>query len=471
MTTGHDGAVGEQGGLFGHPPSGVPADASTRGTPLAARMRPRSLDELVGQEHLVGPGTPLRRAIESDGLTHSIILWGPPGSGKTSLAAIIARSTRAHFETLSAVLAGVADIRRVVAEARRRRAAGRRTILFVDEIHRFNRAQQDALLPHVEDGTVVLVGATTENPFFEVVGPLLSRARVLQLRPLEPHHVRQILERALSDPERGLGRMPVQITSEALDYLAAAAEGDARNALNALEMAVGAAMQERCGREGGEAGPAVVDLQRARHAMQRRSPRYDRTGDEHYDTISAFIKSVRGSDPDAALFWLARMMRAGEDPRFVMRRLLILAAEDVGLADPQAVVVTAACARALEWVGLPEAQYHLALATLYLALAPKSNSTGAYFEALADLERLGQQEVPDHLKDAHRDAARMGHGRDYLYPHDFPGHWVAQAYLPEALRGRRYYRPSDQGDEPRLYRQLLERRGESGQGRDPAHEA
>ena len=462
--------MGEQGGLFGQPGPGAPVDASSRGMPLAARMRPRSLDELVGQEHLVGPGTPLRRAIESDALTHSIILWGPPGTGKTSLASIIARSTRAHFETLSAVLAGVADIRRVVAEARRRRAAGRRTILFIDEIHRFNRAQQDALLPHVEDGTVVLVGATTENPFFEVVGPLLSRARVFQLRALEPRHVRQILERALSDSERGLGGLPVQVTPEALDYLAAAAEGDARTALNALEMAVDAAMQERASGEGGGTGPAVVDLERARHAMQRRSPRYDRTGDEHYDTISAFIKSVRGSDPDAALFWLARMMRAGEDPRFVMRRLLILAAEDVGLADPQAVVVTAACAQALEWVGLPEAQYHLALATLYLALAPKSNSTGAYFEALADLERLGQQEVPDHLKDAHRDAGRMGHGRGYLYPHDFPGHWVAQAYLPEALRGRRYYHPSDQGEEPRLYRQLLERRGEAGEEPAPGRE-
>ncbi|HEY8498315.1 MAG TPA: replication-associated recombination protein A [Limnochordales bacterium] len=469
MREGHSGAGGEQGGLFGGPGAGAPSAARAPRPPLAARMRPRTLDELVGQEHLVGPGTPLRRAIEADRLHQSIILWGPPGSGKTSLAAIIAHHTRARFETLSAVLAGVADIRRVVAEARRRRAAGQRTILFIDEIHRFNRAQQDALLPHVEDGTVVLVGATTENPFFEVVGPLLSRARVFQLRPLEPGHVRQILERALTDRERGLGSLPVRVTEEALDYLARAAEGDARSALNALEMAVEAALQERAG--GPAPGPAaVVDLERARQAMQRRSPRYDRAGDEHYDTISAFIKSVRGSDPDAALFWLAKMVRAGEDPRFIMRRLLILAAEDVGLADPQAVVVTAACARALEWVGMPEAQYHLALATLYLALAPKSNSAGAYFQALEDLERLGQQEVPDHLKDASRDAARMGHGRGYLYPHDFPRHWVAQAYLPPALQGRRYYRPSDQGEEPRLYRQLQERRGEAAERGGPPSE-
>lgn len=427
--------------------------------PLAARMRPQSLDELVGQEHIVGPGTPLRRAIEADRLGQSIILWGPPGSGKTSLASIIARKTRARFETLSAVLAGVADIRRVVAEARRRRSAGGRTILFIDEIHRFNRAQQDALLPHVEDGTVTLIGATTENPFFEVVGPLLSRARVFQLKPLTPQHIRQILERALADPQRGLGRVPVRVVPEALDYLASAAEGDARSALNALEMAVQSVLEAEASREGPQAGDVlVVDLETARQAMQRRSPRYDRAGDEHYDTISAFIKSVRGSDPDAALFWLAKMVRAGEDPRFIMRRLLILAAEDVGLADPQAIVVTSACAHALEWVGLPEAQYHLALATLYLALAPKSNSTGAYFEALADLERYGQHEVPDHLKDANRDAARVGHGKSYLYPHDFPGHWVEQPYLPEALRGRRYYQPSDQGAEPRLYRQLLERR-------------
>ncbi|MBE3598173.1 MAG: replication-associated recombination protein A [Limnochordaceae bacterium] len=425
-------------------------------------MRPRSLDELVGQDAVVGPGTPLRRAIEADRLFQSIILWGPPGSGKTSLAAIIAERTQAHFETLSAVLAGVADIRRVVAEARRRRASGGRTILFVDEIHRFNRAQQDALLPHVEDGTVTLIGATTENPFFEVVGPLVSRARVFQLRPLEPRHVRQILERALADRERGLGSLSLRAAPEALEYLARAAEGDARSALNALELAAEAALAARV---------AVIDLESARQAMQRRSPRYDRSGDEHYDTISAFIKSVRGSDVDAALFWLAKMVRSGEDPRFIMRRLLILAAEDVGLADPQAIVVTSACAHALEWVGLPEAQYHLALATIYLALAPKSNSAGAYFSALEELERSGQHEVPDHLKDASRDSGALGHGKGYLYPHDFPGHWVQQAYLPAALQGRRFYRPSDQGAEAELHRRWVARRGGAGEERPVPSEA
>ncbi|MEW6046910.1 MAG: replication-associated recombination protein A [Bacillota bacterium] len=451
MTKDHQG----QPDLFG----GAAPDPEARRQPLAARMRPRTLDELVGQESIIGPGTPLRRAIEADRLHHSIILWGPPGSGKTSLAQVIAESTRAHFETLSAVLAGVADIRRVVAEARRRRAAGRRTILFIDEIHRFNRAQQDALLPHVEDGTITLIGATTENPFFEVVGPLLSRARVFRLNPLEPAHIRQILERALKDRERGLGRLTVRLSPEALEYLALSAEGDARSALNALELAVDSAAAAGVAEQA-----VVVDLEAARQAMQRRSPRYDRTGDEHYDTISAFIKSVRGSDPDAALFWLAKMVRAGEDPRFIMRRLLILAAEDVGLADPQAIVVTAACARALEWVGLPEAQYHLALATLYLALAPKSNSTGAYFSALADLEEHGQFSVPDHLKDANRDAEAAGHGQGYLYPHDFPQHWVQQLYLPEALKGRRYYHPGDQGAEPHLFEGLLKRQKPSKAG-------
>lgn len=403
-------------------------------------MRPRTLQELVGQEEAVGPGSPLRRAIEGDCLYQSIIFWGPPGSGKTSLAAIIAASTRAHFETLSAVLAGVADIRRVVGEARRRKATGQRTILFIDEIHRFNRAQQDALLPHVEDGTVTLIGATTENPYFELVGPLLSRSRVVVLSPLRPHHIQTLLERALHDGERGLGGAGLQVEPGVLEYLARSAEGDARCALNALEMAAQVA------------GPrGHITLALAEATMRRRSPRYGKDNDAHYDSISAFIKSVRGSDPDAALFWLARMVRAGEDPRFIMRRLLILAAEDVGLADPRGIVVASACARALEWVGLPEAQYHLALATLYLALAPKSNSTSAYFRALEDIERHGQAEVPLHLRDAHRDGDALGHQAGYLYPHDFPGHWVEQAYLPEAFSGRRYYVPSGEGEEPALF--------------------
>ena len=416
--------------------------------PLAARMRPRTLDELVGQEHIVGPGRLLRRAIETDRLFSSIILWGPPGTGKTSLAMIIAHRTQAHFETLSAVLAGVADIRRVVQEAQERMGMyGQRTILLVDEIHRFNKAQQDALLPHVEDGTIILIGATTENPYFEVIGPLLSRSRVFQLRPLTPEETLTVLRRALEDPVRGYGRRPVRVDEDALQHLAEVAGGDARAALNALELAVESTPP-------GEDRVIHVTLEVAQDSIQRRAVRYDKGGDEHYDTISAFIKSVRGSDPDAALYWLAKMIYAGEDPRFIMRRLLILAAEDIGLADPLGIVVAAACAQALEWCGLPEAQYHLAECTLYLATAPKSNSCGAYFRALAAVEEEGKTEVPDHLKDAHRDAGALGHGKGYQYPHDFPGHWVAQQYLPDALRGRRFYTPGTEGYEREIAERL-----------------
>ncbi|HHY94879.1 MAG TPA: replication-associated recombination protein A, partial [Firmicutes bacterium] len=312
-------------------------EAAEREAPLAARMRPRSLDEMVGQQHILGPGTLLRRAIEADRLFSSIILWGPPGTGKTTLAAIIARTTRSHFETLSAVLAGVADVRRVVGEARERRALyGQRTILLVDEVHRWNKAQQDALLPHVEDGTVVLIGATTENPYFEVVPPLLSRSRVFQFKPLAEADILELLRRALHDTERGYGGRQVQISEEALTHLARVADGDARAALNALELAVESTAP------GGD-GMIHLDLGAAQESIQRRALRYYRGGDEHYDTISAFIKSVRGSDPQAALYWLAKMVQAGEDPRFIMRRLLILAAEDIGLADPMGVVVAAAC--------------------------------------------------------------------------------------------------------------------------------
>ncbi len=416
--------------------------------PLAARMRPRTLEEFVGQEHILGPGKLLRRAIETDRLFSSIILWGPPGTGKTTLAMIIANTTKSHFETLSAVLAGVADIRRVVTEARERRGMhGQRTILLVDEIHRFNKAQQDALLPHVEDGTIILIGATTENPYFEVVGPLLSRSRVFQLRPLTEVQTETLLRRALADGERGYGRRRILATDEALAHLAHVAGGDARAALNALELAVESTPPD-------PDGVVRLTLEVAQESIQRRAVRYDRAGDEHYDTISAFIKSVRGSDPDAALYWLAKMLYAGEDPEFIMRRLLILAGEDIGLADPHGVVVAAACAQALQYVGLPEAQYHLALATLYLATAPKSNSAGALFRALAVVEQEGQVEVPDHLKDASRDGAALGHGRGYLYPHDFPGHWVAQEYLPWALRGKRFYEPSDQGYEREIAERL-----------------
>jgi len=428
--------------------------------PLAARMRPRKLDEFVGQEEIVGPGKLLRRAIETDRLFSSIVLWGPPGTGKTSLAMIIAHTTQSHFETLSAVMAGVADIRRIVAEAKERRNLyGQRTILLVDEIHRFNKAQQDALLPHVENGTVILIGSTTENPYFEVTGPLLSRSRVFQLRPLTEAQTLIILRWALQDSERGYGQRQIDISDEAIEHLAHVAGGDARTALNALELAVESTPPD-------PDGIVHIDLAIAQDSIQRRAVRYDRAGDEHYDTISAFIKSVRGSDPDAALYWLAKMIYAGEDPRFIMRRLLILASEDIGLADPQAIAVTSACARALEWVGLPEAQYHLAEATVYLATAPKSNSMGAYFKALAEVEAEGQTEVPDHLKDASRDGKALGHGAGYQYPHAYPGHHVPQQYLPDELMGRRYYEPGEQGYEKLIKERLANWRGEDSRKRE-----
>ncbi len=366
-----------------------------REAPLAARMRPRTLDEFVGQEHIVGQGRLLRRAIETDRLFSSLIFWGPPGTGKTTLAMIVANTTARHFETISAVLAGVADLRRIIKEARERRGMyGRRTILLVDEIHRWNRAQQDALLPHVEDGTVMLIGATTENPYFEVIAPLVSRSRVFQFKPLADDEVVAILRRALADTEnrRGYGSRNAQLDDEALAHLVRVAGGDARAALNALELAVESTPL-------GDDGVIHVTLTVAEDSIQHRALRYDKAGDAHYDTVSAFIKSVRGSDPDAALYWLAKMVAAGEDPRFILRRLYILAAEDIGLADPDGVVVVNACAQAFEWVGMPEGQYHLALATLYLATAPKSNSAGAYWGALAEIEEHGAGPVPVYLRD------------------------------------------------------------------------
>jgi putative ATPase len=408
--------------------------------PLADRMRPRTLDEFVGQAHIVGPGRLLRRAIEADQLS-SVIFYGPPGTGKTTLARIIANTTRAHFIALNAVLAGVKDIRAAVAEADdRRRAFGQRTILFVDEVHRFNKAQQDALLPWVENGIVILVGATTENPYFEVNKALVSRSRVFQLRPLTTDDLRSVAAMALADPERGYGNLDVLLAPQALDHLIDVANGDARGVLNALELAVETTPPDAAGR-------LVVDMAVAEESIQRRAVLYDKEGDVHYDTISAFIKSLRGSDPDAALYWLARMIYAGEDPRFLFRRMLILAAEDVGLADPAALGVVTACAQAFEYVGLPEGQFHLTEAALYLATAPKSNSTLAYFDALAVVERERVDDVPAHLKDANRDKEGFGHGVGYQYPHAYRDHWVAQQYLPAALQGRQFYEPSDQGYE------------------------
>ena len=404
-------------------------------------MRPNTLEAFTGQEEIVGPGRMLRRAIEADRLFSSIILWGPPGTGKTTLAMVIAQRTRSHFVSISAVMAGVKDIRKLVADAKERMGMyGRRTICLVDEIHRFNKTQQDALLPHVENGTIILIGATTENPYFEVIAPLLSRSRVFQFKPLSEQQLKSVLTRALEDTESGFGERNTRIDEDALAHLAHISGGDARNALNALELAVESTPPN-------EDGIIHITLEAAQESIQRRAILYDKDGDAHYDTISAFIKSLRGSDPDATLYWMAKMIYAGEDPRFIVRRMIIFASEDIGMADPQALDVATAAAKALEWVGLPEAQYNLAHAAIYLATAPKSNSAGAYWKALAEVKREGIIEVPDHLKDANRDAKALGHGKDYKYPHEYPGHWVHQQYLPDRLRGKRFYEPTEQGQE------------------------
>jgi putative ATPase len=416
--------------------------------PLAARMRPRSLDEFVGQEDIVGAGRLLRRAIEADRLFSSIILWGPPGSGKTTLAQIIANQTQSDFVTLSAVMAGKDELRQVIEKAReQRKYYQKKTILFVDEVHRWNKAQQDALLPHVENGTVTLIGATTENPYFEVIGALVSRSRVFQLRPLTDGDVGLILERALKDRERGYGERLIQLDDDALEHLIHVAGGDARNALNALELAVESTLPDKN-------GLIHISLTVAQESIQRRAVLYDKDGDAHYDTISAFIKSVRGSDPDAALYWLAKMLYAGEDPRFILRRLLILAGEDVGLADPMGLVVANAAAQAFEYVGLPEGVYPIVEATLYLATAPKSNSAGSYFKAFQLIESHGVGAVPTHLQDASRDAKALGHGEGYQYPHEAPDHFLPQQYLPSALLGTYFYRGSEQGYEAQVVERL-----------------
>ena len=423
------------------------SDQLKKEAPLAARMRPRTLEELVGQEHIVGPGKLLRRAIEADRLG-SIILWGPPGTGKTSLASVIANTTESAFEGMSAVTAGVKELRQLIAAAKNRRVMrGLRTILLVDEIHHFTKTQQDALLPHVEEGLITLIGVTTENPYFEVIGALVSRSRIFRLEPLSEEEVTLIVERALSDRERGLGDRDIEVDDEAMSHMVRVAGGDARIALNALELAVETT-------EPDDEEVIRITLEVAEDSIQQRALLYDKDGDAHYDTVSAFIKSLRGSDPDAALYWLAKMVYAGESPEFIARRMIIFASEDIGNADPQALVVATSAAQALEWVGLPEAQYNLAQAAIYLATAPKSNSTGAYFKALADVEEEGVVEVPDHLKDSSRDGEALGHGDGYKYPHQYPGHIVRQQYLPDRLQGRRYYEPSDQGYEKEIQRRL-----------------
>ncbi|MBQ7567604.1 replication-associated recombination protein A [bacterium] len=430
--------------------------------PLAARMRPRTLDEYVGQRHLVGPGRVLRHLLECDRLP-SMIFWGPPGTGKTSLARLMATLTKGHFIALSAVTAGVAEVRKVVAEARGRWDLSRvRTVLFLDEIHRFSKSQQDVILPHVEDGTITLVGATTENPSFQVVGPLLSRCRVFTLYSLKPEEVVVLLRRALQDEERGLGRLKITVSDEVLQALASACGGDARASLNGLEEACNSLQPD-------ENGCLVLTHEHVAETLGKNIAHHYRAGEGHYDIISAMIKSIRGSDPDAGLYWLARLLEGGEDPLFIARRLVILASEDVGLADSNGLTVAMAAQQAVHFIGMPEGYYPLAHAVLYLSLAPKSNSVGmSYGRALEAVRSDPGAAVPLHLRNAPTKLMeRLGYGKGYKYAHDFPEHYAKQDYLPESLRGQRFYQPGNLGMERRfaLWQQHL--RGEdqgSGQG-------
>ncbi|MBL8994709.1 MAG: AAA family ATPase, partial [Spirochaetia bacterium] len=426
-------------------------ERQAQNTPLAARMRPRNLEEYIGQEHILGPGRLLRRAIQIDQIT-SLLFYGPPGTGKTTLARVIAGATKSHFISINAVLAGVKDIREAIEAAEKILGAqGIRTVLFVDEVHRFNKSQQDALLPHVESGLLTLIGATTENPYFEVNKALVSRSRIFELRSLTNDDLVRVARAAIADPERGYGKLNVAIDPDGLDHLVATSSGDARALLNALELAVETTAPD-------QNGVVRLDLRICEDSIQRKAVLYDKDGDAHYDVISAFIKSVRGSDPDAALYWMARMVYAGEDPRFIFRRMIILASEDVGLADPTALPAVMAAAEAYDYVGLPEGRFHLAQACLHLATAPKSNSTMAFFDALKSVENEKIGEVPLPLRDASRDGEDFGHGKNYLYPHAFREHWVAQDYLPAELRGRVFYQPGEIGFEKSLAGEVEQRR-------------
>ena len=428
--------------------------------PLAARMRPTSLDNWVGQTHIIGKNTLLYRAIKADRLT-SLVLYGPPGTGKTTLAQIIAKATDGVFTQINATAAGIKDITRAINDAKTAlELYGKRTILFIDEIHRFNKAQQDALLPHVEDGTLILIGATTENPYFEVNKALVSRSMIFELFPLALAEIEQLLRRALSDPTRGLGHLCATVTDDALTFLADRANGDARAALNALELAALTTAPD-------ENGHILIDLTVAAACIQKRTLFFDKNGDNHYDTISAFIKSMRGSDPDAALYYLARMLYAGEDPKFIARRMVICAAEDVGNADPHALLVAQAAAQAVEFIGLPEGRIPLAQAVLYIACAPKSNAAyNAIGLAMKDVENIQIKSLPNHLRDAGFGGSQpwgtgngMKHGEGYKYAHDYPGHYVRQQYLPDELKDRQYYHPSENGVEKKIGEALRKLRG------------
>ena len=453
--------------LFDHARQQRAADTA----PLAERMRPASFDEFVGQQHILGADRVLRRAIAADRVP-SILLWGPPGSGKTTLARLIATVTRAYFEPVSAVSAGVADLRKAVAGARERQSLYQQpTILFVDEIHRFNKAQQDVILPYVEDGTVTFIGATTENPSFEVNAPLLSRCRVFTLYALDDAAMAGIINRALADDRRGMGGYEATLDADALAHLINIANGDARVALNALEMAVLATASDAAESDAAatdDSGLRRITLATIADALQRRTPQYDKAGDSHYDTISAFIKSVRGSSPDGALYWLARMLEAGEDPLFIARRLVILAAEDIGLANPGALPVAVAAQQAVHFIGLPEGRIPLAEATVYLATSPKSNAAYLGLErALDDVRGAPHEPVPLHLRNAVTGLMRgMGYGAGYQYSHDYAGHFTPQQYLPDGLAGRRYYEPSEQGAEAAIAERLRRWWG-NGDGQTP----